>query len=93
MSEIEVISNSVYFPETRIADVTINADTKKYISTHRMMWSGKTETILFRSIGRNLNQIAMLGNMGRLKSVRLDELIAQHERATAALCEIAKAVR
>ena len=46
-----------------------------------------------KAIGRNLNQIAMLGNMGRLKSVRLDELIAQHEKATAALCEIAKAVR
>ena len=45
-----------------------------------------------KSIGRNLNQIALLGNMGRLKSVRLDELIAQHEEATAALCEIAKAV-
>jgi len=28
-----------------------------------------------------------------LKSVRLDELIAQHEKATSALCEIAKAVR
>jgi len=25
--------------------------------------------------------------------VRLDELIAQHEKATSALCEIAKAVR
>ena len=45
-----------------------------------------------KSIGRNLNQIALLGNMGRLKSVRLEELIAQHEKATAALCEIAKAV-
>ena len=45
-----------------------------------------------KSIGRNLNQIAMLSNMGRLKSVRLDELIAQHEKATASLCEIAKAV-
>lgn len=48
MSEIEIIGDSVYFPESRIADVTINTDTKKYISTHRMMWSGKTETILFR---------------------------------------------
>ena len=46
-----------------------------------------------KSIGRNLNQIALLGNMGRLKSVRLNELITQHEKATAALCEIAKAVR
>lgn len=45
-----------------------------------------------KSIGRNLNRIAMLGNMGRLKSVRLDELIDQHERATTALCEIAKTV-
>ncbi len=35
-----------------------------------------------KSIGRNLNQIAMLSNMGRLKSVRLNELIAQHKKAT-----------
>jgi len=46
-----------------------------------------------KSIGRNLNQIAMLGNMGRLNAVNLNRLIEQHERATAALCEIAKAVR
>ncbi len=46
-----------------------------------------------KSIGRNLNQIAVLGNMERLKSVRLDDLIAQHEKATDALYEIAKAVR
>ncbi len=46
-----------------------------------------------KSIGRNLNQIALLGNMKRLKSVRLDELITQHEKATSALCKIAKTVR
>lgn len=45
-----------------------------------------------KSIGRNLNQIAMLGNMGRLNAVNLDRLVEQHERSTAALCEIAKAV-
>ena len=46
-----------------------------------------------KSIGRNLNQIALLGNMGRLNAVNLNRLIEQHERATSALCEIAKAVR
>ena len=46
-----------------------------------------------KSIGRNLNQIAVLGNMGRLNAVNLDRLVEQHERATSALCEIAKAVR
>ena len=45
-----------------------------------------------KSIGRNLNQIAMLGNMGRLNAVNLDRLVEQHEHATAALCEIAKEV-
>lgn len=48
MSEIEIIYDSVYFPETSIADAPKNVDTKKYISTHRMMWGGKTETIIFR---------------------------------------------
>ena len=46
-----------------------------------------------KAIGRNLNQIAMLAHEGRLRSVRLDELIAQHTAATKALCEIARAVR
>ena len=31
-----------------------------------------------KSIGQNLNQIALLGNMGRLKSVRLDGLSTQN---------------
>ena len=46
-----------------------------------------------KAIGRNLNQIAMLTHEGRLRSVRLDELIEQHQIATTALCEIAKAVK
>ena len=46
-----------------------------------------------KSIGRNLNQIAMLGHEGRLHSVRLDELIEQHRAVTAAVCEIAKVVK
>ena len=48
MSEIEIIYDSVYFPETSIANAPKNIDTKKYISTHRMMWGGKTETFIFR---------------------------------------------
>jgi hypothetical protein len=48
MSEIEIIYDPVYFPETSIANAPKNVDTKKYISTHRMMWGGKTETIIFR---------------------------------------------
>ena len=46
-----------------------------------------------KAIGRNLNQIAMLAHEGRLHSVRLDELVEQHRSVTAAVCEIAKAVR
>lgn len=46
-----------------------------------------------KAIGRNLNQIAMLAHEGRLHSVRLDELLEQHRSVTAAVCEIAKAVR
>ena len=46
-----------------------------------------------KAIGRNLNQIAMLAHEGRLHSVRLDELIEQHRAVTAAVCDIAKAVR
>lgn len=46
-----------------------------------------------KSIGRNLNQIAMLSHEGRLHSVRLDELLEQHKLVTVVLCEIAKAVR
>ncbi len=46
-----------------------------------------------KAIGRNLNQIAMLAHEGRLHSVRLDELLEQHKAVTAAVCDIAKAVR
>lgn len=46
-----------------------------------------------KSIGRNLNQIAMLAHEGRLRSVRLDELLEQHKAVTAAVCDIAKEVR
>ena len=46
-----------------------------------------------KSIGRNLNQIAMLAHEGRLHSVRLDELLEQHKAVTAAVCDIAKEVR
>lgn len=46
-----------------------------------------------KAIGRNLNQIAMLAHEGRLRAVHLDELLEQHRQATAALCEIAKAVK
>ena len=45
-----------------------------------------------KSIGRNLNQIAMLAHEGRLHSVRLDELIEQHRAAPAAVCDTAKEV-
>lgn len=46
-----------------------------------------------KAIGRNLNQIAILAHEGRLHAVHLDELTEQHRTATAALCEIAKAVK
>ena len=46
-----------------------------------------------KSIGRNLNQIAMLAHEGRLHSVRLDELLEQHRSVTAAVCDIAKVVK
>ena len=46
-----------------------------------------------KSIGRNLNQIAMLTHEGRLHSVRLDELLEQHKAVTAAVCDIAKEVK
>ena len=46
-----------------------------------------------KSIGNNLNQIALLANMGRLKAVNLESILVQHKRATEKLCEIAKAVR
>lgn len=46
-----------------------------------------------KSIGNNLNQIALLANMGRLKAVDLKSLSEQHKRATEKLCDIAKAVK
>lgn len=46
-----------------------------------------------KSIGNNLNQIALLANMGRLKAVDLKALSKLHKQATEKLCEIAKAVK
>lgn len=46
-----------------------------------------------KSIGNNLNQIALLANMGRLKAVDLKPLLEQHKQTTEKLCEIAKAVK
>ena len=46
-----------------------------------------------KAIGRNLNQIAMMAHVGRLHSVRLDEIIEQHKSVTQAVCDIAKEVR
>lgn len=46
-----------------------------------------------KAIGNNLNQIALLANMGRLKAVDLKALTEQHKQATEKLCEIAKAVK
>lgn len=46
-----------------------------------------------KAIGNNLNQIAMLCNMGRLNAVNLDELLKQHTEVTNAICAIAKAVK
>ena len=46
-----------------------------------------------KAIGNNLNQIAMLCNMGRLNAVNLDELLKQHTQVTNAICTIAKAVK
>lgn len=46
-----------------------------------------------KSIGNNLNQIALLANMGRLKAVDLKVLSELHKQATEKLCEIAKAVK
>ena len=46
-----------------------------------------------KSIGNNLNQIALLANMGRLKAVNLERIVEQHKSITQRLCEIAKAVK
>lgn len=46
-----------------------------------------------KAIGNNLNQIALLANMGRLKAVNLESILEQHKQATENLCEIAKAVK
>ncbi len=48
MSEIQVLEGKHIFPETSIAGAPRNIDTKKYISTHRMMWSGTPEKVRFR---------------------------------------------
>lgn len=46
-----------------------------------------------KAIGNNLNQIALLANMGRLKAVNLERIVEQHKSITQRLCEIAKAVK
>ena len=46
-----------------------------------------------KAIGNNLNQIALLANMGRLKAVNLERIVEQHKSMTQRLCEIAKAVK
>ena len=46
-----------------------------------------------KAISNNLNQLAMLCNMGRIEAPGLDELIRLHTTATNALCTIAKAVK
>ena len=46
-----------------------------------------------KAIGNNLNQLAMLCNMGRLNAVNLDELLKQHTEVINAICAIAKAVK
>ena len=46
-----------------------------------------------KAIGNNLNQIALLANMGRLKAVNLEKIVEQHKSVTQRLCEIAKAVK
>lgn len=46
-----------------------------------------------KAIGNNLNQIALLANMGKLKAVNLESILELHKRATEKLCEIAKAVK
>jgi len=48
MSEVVIIDDKGIFPETSIPGTPKNVDTKKYINTHRMMWSGTYETITFR---------------------------------------------
>ena len=49
MDNVELTRKPVY-PETDIPGVPKNADTKKYISTHRMMWSGEVKKFRFRSL-------------------------------------------
>lgn len=48
MDNVEIISNSNIFLETSISSAPKNVDTRKYISTHRMMWGGIPEKIRFR---------------------------------------------
>ena len=46
-----------------------------------------------KAIGNNLNQIALLANMDRLKAVNLEPILEEHMCVTKQLCEIAKAVK
>ncbi|MBR6983125.1 MAG: WYL domain-containing protein [Ruminococcus sp.] len=47
ISDVTLIENKGIYPETSIAGASKNVDTKRYISTHRMMWGGTPETIKF----------------------------------------------
>ena len=46
-----------------------------------------------KAIGNNLNQIALLANMDRLKAVNLEPILEEHMCVTKQLCEIANAVK
>ena len=46
-----------------------------------------------KSIGRNLNQIAMLAHEERLHSIQLDELLEHHKAVTQAIRDIANEVK
>lgn len=57
MSDIQILSDKGIFPETSIAGAPKNIDTKKYISTHRMMWSGTPEKVRFRCPQWAMNEV------------------------------------
>ena len=73
-----------------LSDYVLRSATEKKI----VVAEGLSEIIKQqKAIGNNLNQIAMLCNMGRIEAPDLDELIRLHTIATNALCTIAKAVK
>lgn len=62
------------FPETDIPGVPKNSDTLKYISTHRMMWSGKLQKFRFRSVDWGITEIVdFFGDDFRLIKQNKDE--------------------